>query len=231
MRDAVNARRVVLFDIDGTLLDVRGAGRRSFARALTETWGVEDDLRDVQFAGATDRGVLLQLRRRHTLDEDRDAAFFRAMELTLSGELTGEPPHVFTGVRECLARLSADAAVMLGLVTGNALRCAQVKLERAGLDRAVFDAGGYGDEHDDRDELARLAVARARHARGLHGHGFARVLLVGDTPNDVRAARAIGAVAVAVTTGHFDRAALVAAGADVVLDDLGGLAFSTGASL
>jgi phosphoglycolate phosphatase len=211
---------LVLFDIDGTLLDVRGAGRRAFAAALRETWGVDDELHDVRFAGATDRGVLQQLRGRHTLDEAREADFFRAMERTLSAALVAEPPFVYDGVVRCLTRLAGDGDVMLGLVTGNALRCAQVKLERAGLDRSIFDVGGYGDEHDDRDELARLAVARARHARGLHDVGFTSITLVGDTPNDIRAARAIGAVAVAVTTGHFDRAALVDAGADVVVDDL-----------
>jgi phosphoglycolate phosphatase-like HAD superfamily hydrolase len=223
-------RHLVLFDIDGTLLDVQGAGRRAFAAALRATWDVDDDLHDVRFAGATDRGVLQQLRARHALPEADEPAFFRAMERTLAAALGPEPPRVYPGVRDCLGRLAADGDVMLGLVTGNALRCAQVKLEHAGLDRAIFDVGGYGDEHHDRDELARRAVARARHARGMHDAGFARTFLVGDTPNDVRAARAIGAVAVAVTTGHFDRAALVDAGADIVVDDLAAFTLVAGAA-
>jgi phosphoglycolate phosphatase len=216
---------LTLFDIDGTLLDVRGAGRRAFARALADVFGVDDDLHHVRFAGATDRGVLQQLRARHGLPLADEPAFFRAMERTLSAALVDEPPAVYDGVRPCLAALASSPDVVLGLVTGNAMRCAQIKLERAGLDRAAFDVGGYGDEHEDRDELARLAKARAERARG---HGFARVFLVGDTPNDVRAARAIDAVAVAVTTGHYDRQALVDAGADVVVDDLASFSFVPG---
>jgi phosphoglycolate phosphatase-like HAD superfamily hydrolase len=219
------ASTLVLFDIDGTLLDVRGAGRRAFADALRETFGVEDDLHHIRFAGATDRGVLRQLRERHGLALQDEPAFFRAMERTLSAALIGEPPHVYEGVHACLARLSSSKDVVLGLVTGNALGCAHVKLERAGLDRSIFDVGGYGDEHEDRDVLARLAKERAERARG---HTFTRVVLVGDTPSDVRAAHAVRGVAVAVTTGHYDRQALVDAGADVVVDDLASFTFVTG---
>jgi phosphoglycolate phosphatase len=222
-----SAHTLVLFDIDGTLLDVHGAGRRAFSTALRETFGIDDDLQHVRFAGATDRGVLQHLRARHGHPLADEPAFFRAMERALSAALAHEPPRVYPGVRPCLSHLSSSMAVTLGLVTGNGGRCAHVKLERAGLDRTIFDVGGYGDEHDDRDVLARLAVQRATAARG---HDFARVFLVGDTPSDVRAARAIGAVAVAVTTGHFDRAALADAGADVVVDDLATFSFVPGDS-
>jgi phosphoglycolate phosphatase len=105
---------------------------------------------------------------------------------------------------------------MLGLLTGNGLRTAHVKLELAGLDRSRFDVGGYGDEHPDRDELARLALRRAEEGSGQRFE----VVVIGDTPNDIRAARAIAARAVAVTTGHYTRAQLEEAGADVVVDTL-----------
>jgi phosphoglycolate phosphatase len=219
------ATTLTLFDIDGTLLDVAGAGRRAFAQALREVFAVDDDLHHVRFAGATDRGVLRQLRARHGLPLQDEPAFFRAMERALSAALVQEPPRVFGGVHACLAHLAAAPEVVLGLLTGNALRCAQVKLERAGIDRSIFDVGGYGDEHEDRDVLARRALERAERARG---HGFERVFVVGDTPNDIRAARAIAAVAVAVTTGHHDRDALLAAGADAVVDDLATYTFIPG---
>lgn len=209
---------LVLFDIDGTLVDVRGAGRASFAAALEHTWGIVDDLADITFAGATDLGVLSQLRRRHDLDVARESAFFRAMELALSQLLSTSPPRVYDGVRACVSSWQQAPGVVLGLVTGNGKRCAQVKLERAGIDPGIFDVGGYGDEHHDRNTLAVLALERATAG---HGGPFPRVTLVGDTPSDIAAAHHIGAVAVGVTTGHFDRAALLQAGADVVVDSLG----------
>lgn len=208
-------RTLVLFDIDGTLLDVKGAGRRAFAEALTLTWGVVDDLADVRFAGATDTGVLQQLRARHELPVTDEPAFFQHMERTLTRALLVERPHVYAGVRECLFAWSRTNA-MVGLLTGNGLRTAHVKLELAGLDRSRFDIGGYGDEHPDRNELARLALRRAEAGSG---HRF-DAIVVGDTPSDIQAARAIGAKAVAVTTGHFTRAQLEGAGADVVVDTL-----------
>lgn len=209
-------KQLVLFDIDGTLVDVRGAGRRSFIRALRDTWEIDDALDDVRFGGATDLGVLGQLRKRLDLDARRDAEFFRNMERALGAELSAEKPLVYAGVHACLARLRADVDVVLGFVTGNAMRCAFVKVEQAGIDRSAFDVGGYGDEHADRNELAALARRRAESAQGH----FDRVVLIGDTPSDVAAAKAIGAVAVAVTTGHASREALEGCGADVVVDSL-----------
>ncbi len=211
---------LVLFDIDGTLVDVRGAGRASFAAALATTWGIVDDLADITFAGATDLGVLQQLRRRHDLHADHEAGFFRAMELELSQALSTSPPRVYDGVLACVSSWQQAPGVVLGLVTGNGKRCAQVKLERAGIDPGIFDVGGYGDEHHDRNALAVLAVERATAG---HGGPFPLITLVGDTPNDILAAHHIGAVAVGVTTGHFNREALLHAGADVVVDSLGTL--------
>lgn len=212
-------KQLVLFDIDGTLVDVKGAGRRSFIRALKETWDVDDALDDVKFGGATDLGVLAQLRKRLHLPDAHDRAFFRAMSAVLLAELQKDRPHVYAGVHDCLARLVADDGTLLGFVTGNAMRCAHVKVEQAGIDFTEFDVGGYGDEHADRNELAALAKARAERAHGA----FERVVLIGDTPSDIFAARSIGARAVGVTTGHAPRTALVDAGADVVLDSLADL--------
>jgi phosphoglycolate phosphatase-like HAD superfamily hydrolase len=212
-------RRLILFDIDGTLVDVHGAGRRSFAEALRLAWGVDDDLADVVFAGATDMGVLRQLRAKHALPEEQEAQFFAEMEGVLARLLVDERPFVYDGVHDCL-RAWASTTAMLGLLTGNGRKTANVKLELAGVHRGWFDVGGYGDEHHDRRELARLAVSRAERGMGLgYGDGF-DVVVVGDTPSDIDAALAISATAVGVTTGHFGRGALEAAGAHVVVDSL-----------
>jgi phosphoglycolate phosphatase-like HAD superfamily hydrolase len=209
-------RELILFDIDGTLVDVKGAGRRAFARAVALTWEIEDALADVKFGGATDLGVLGQLRRRLQLAEERDPQFFRHLEQALVAELTRERPHVYDGVHRYLQHLMVHDQVVLGLVTGNARRCAHAKVEHAGLDGSRFHVGGFGDEHPDRCALAALALERAVSATGP----FDRVVLIGDTPSDILAAHSIGAVAVGVTTGHAPRQALVEAGADVIVDSL-----------
>ena len=200
---------LVLFDIDGTLVDVRGAGRRAFARALKDTWRVDDDLAHVTFAGATDLGVLAQLEARHALDRTLDAAFFARMELTLTDELARDPPHALPHARESVDALASRDDVTLGLLTGNARACAHLKVAGAGI-RSVFGCGAFGDEHADRNELARRARGDAT-----------RVVVVGDTPKDIEAARAIGARAVAVCTGRYGPDAL--AHADVVVDTLANL--------
>ena len=145
-------KELVLFDIDGTLVDVHGAGRRAFVAALERTWGIvdaESDLKraDVSFAGATDLGVLRQLRGHLALDEIHEAAFFLAMEQTLLLELERDKPRIYDGVERCLARFAAPAPqgpgdVVLGFVTGNAMRCAHVKVEAAGIDKSRFHVGG-----------------------------------------------------------------------------------------
>ena len=235
-------RRLVLFDVDGTLVDVRGAGRRAFADALREAWAIEDALERVSFAGATDLGVLDRVlasrvpeaasRARASSSESPSspsrasppaqfAAFFAAMERALAAHLAREPPGVVDGARALMASLDAVAAPR-GLVTGNARACARVKLRAAGLDEAFaahgYACAGYGDEHPDRDELARIALRRAVDAHGA----FDEVVLIGDTPSDVAAARASGATAIGVARDDERARALTDAGARVVvrrLDD------------
>ncbi len=209
----------MLWDIDGTLVDVHGSGRRAFALALERTWGVKDDLAGVRFAGATDLGVLSALRGRGglALDPAHDGRFFEVMCATLAELLAAAPADARPGAVAAVDALHARGAVQ-GLVTGNGRRCAYEKLRSAGLDGARFGFGGFGDEHADREELAVRALARAP-----GGGAGAHVFLVGDTPSDIRAARRIGAVAVAVAGFAYDRSALAAAGADHVLDDLSGL--------
>lgn len=197
---------LVLFDVDGTLVDVRGAGRRAFSRALELTWDVKDDLAHVKFAGATDLGVLDELRARWPLDPARHDAFFAHLARLLDEELTREPPRALPHAPESVRALAARTDVALGLLTGNGRACARIKVDRAGIAH-TFAHGAYGDEHPDRCELARRA-------RG----SFERVIVVGDTMRDVEAARAIGATAVAVCTGRYGRAELESA--DVVVETL-----------
>jgi phosphoglycolate phosphatase-like HAD superfamily hydrolase len=208
----------VFWDIDGTLLNVRGAGRRAFIRALRQTLGRDDDIAYIHFSGATDLDVLDQILRRHRLNAspDRIASFFAALADALRDEVALQPPVVCPGVRALLQAMESDGETVLGLVTGNTEACARIKLDAAGL-HGPFLLGAYGHEHGNRSIIARLAWERAR--RHLDDPEAPRVL-IGDTPADITAARTIGARALAVATGQHPAAELRAAGAELVLPDL-----------
>lgn len=200
--------QLVLFDIDGTLLDLHGAGRKAFALALVEAFGWDDAIGYIQFAGATDLDVLDQIFRRYhrpltPADADR---FFAVLPHKLRETTTGVTPTIYPGAVELVETLAAHPRVIIGLVTGNIESCARIKLEKAGL-HGHFDLGAFGHEHGDRREIARLAVDRAR-TRLPAGEVFARTFLIGDTPSDIAAARHIGATAIAVATGHHGPADL-----------------------
>ncbi|MCX6998561.1 MAG: haloacid dehalogenase-like hydrolase [Kiritimatiellaeota bacterium] len=217
---AFSRRVAVLFDIDGTLLDLRGAGRAAFVRTLATVFGWRDDIAYINFAGNTDLNVLQQIfaRRGARLTSAARRSFFAALPVELERRVAGAELIRHPGAAELLARLAADERVALGLVTGNIEACARIKLRTADVLRYVA-RGAFGDEHADRGDIARLALRRVA-ASLAPGERLAGVFLIGDTPYDIAAARAIGATSLAVATGKFDVAALRAAGADHGLADL-----------
>ena len=211
---------IVLFDIDGTLLDMRGAGRKSFVRALKTVFGWDDDIAYINFAGNTDSSVFDDVARHHnvTLTEADRRRFFAQLPIELEQTAKEVELVIYPGVRELLETLSARKDVVLGLVTGNVAASARIKLQQFDLHNH-FVLGAYGDDHADRVDIARLAMRRIENklrddqrVRGCY--------LVGDTPHDILAAKSIAAQAIAVATGKFDEAALRKAGADHVLRDL-----------
>lgn len=211
---------LVLFDIDGTLLDLHGAGRKSFALALEEAFGWKDEIQYIQFAGATDLDVLDQVFRRHGRILTRADAdhFFSIMPDKLHETSADAEVTIYPGAVELVAALSEHPEITIGLVTGNIEACARIKLEKAGL-HGHFTLGAFGHEHGDRREIARMAKERA-HASLPPGTSFSRTFLIGDTPSDITAAHHIGATSIAVTTGAYQRPQLEAAGAHHVLDSL-----------
>jgi len=216
---------IALFDIDGTLLRAGGAGRRSVELALDEVLDGLDggvSLHAVEFAGRTDPWIVRTALTQFGVAAD-DALIdeiLRRYVTHLPRELeTARAFEVLPGVLSLLTELSTRDDVVLGLGTGNTEPAAYAKLARGGLD-SFFAFGGFGSDHTDRAELLRAGLKRGLERAGARP-AEARVVVVGDTPHDVAAARAIGAHCVAVSTGGYDGTALEAAGANLVVSDLG----------
>jgi phosphoglycolate phosphatase len=221
MTSAPGMPTVVLFDVDGTLIDSGGAGARSWAHAFDKLYGISADIGSHTQAGETDPVVARQTFEAAVGREPTEAELARLFAvylLRLSEEVrTSEGYRVLEGVEDLLLMLS-DAGRMLGLVSGAMVGAARVKLSRADLNR-FFVFGGYGSDSDDRAMLTRVAIEKAAM---LHGHDVTpdRVFVVGDTALDVEAARAVGAVSVAVASGRFSMEELRSAGARYVLPSL-----------
>lgn len=213
---------VWLFDVDGTLLLTDGAAREAFSFAVREHLGVEDDLRDVAFAGRTDPLILADILARHgrALSDGELPGFWEAAYGRMEGLLTPGRGRLLPGVLELLAEVAREPAWVPALLTGNTTGMARIKLNHFGIaDRFAF--GAFGEEAADRNALAQVAVARAWERYGVPPE---RCIVVGDTEHDIACARAAGARVVAVATGIRDRAALAAHAPDLMLDDLTGTA-------
>lgn len=207
---------LVLFDIDGTLLTSRGAGRESLDVAFEAVHGWAAATAGLSLAGATDGGIVRDVARRFGVTaESIDLARVQARYYEALEERLAEPgrARACAGVHALVERLRGT--VHLGLLTGNWREGARRKLAAIGMEEG-WEPGAFGDDAVDRDALVPVARARAR-AAGLE---VARVIVVGDTPADVSCARAGGAIAVAVETGFATREALRAAGPDLLLPDL-----------
>ena len=212
---------VLLFDIDGTLLDARGAGRRALERAVEEWSGRSLGSLRVDLGGRTDLDIFRELVRGLDLPypdpPSRRAVLRRYLEL-LDVELTRTPPRVFPGVRELLERSGrGHGSFHLGLVTGNVLPGARRKLAAAGL-LGYFDFrfGAFGNDHEDRNHLVPLALKRSRAGGPIPAE---RAVVIGDTQNDIDCARAAGSSVVIVGTGFGDYV-ILAPQADAAFEDL-----------
>ena len=212
----------VLFDIDGTLLLSGGAGKRALNRTFQELFDVPNGFEGIPVAGRTDRLIFNDALTRAGVvagQEEHERFYKRYFDL-LREEILKPGPRkgVMPGVRTLLAQLGARRDVTCALLTGNFARAARIKLEHFDLWRH-FACGAYGDDASERDGLVPVAVNRARR-RGLVLRSLAQVVVVGDTPLDIRCAKVAGAYSVAVATGAYDEASLKGEGADTVLPDL-----------
>jgi phosphoglycolate phosphatase-like HAD superfamily hydrolase len=216
--------KLVLFDVDGTLIDAHRSGRRALARAFARTFGldatdVDASLDRVSFAGCTDLKIVGDAADvlRLELDGKRDA-LLEAYLGELERGVAERPARRLPGVPAILKALQARTDRTIGLLTGNIREGARLKLGSCGLD-TFFEDGGFGDDGLERADIARVAHARFTERIG-HELPPRDVAVVGDTQHDVTAARACGFVSVAVDTGFGDPDALRASGPDVHLGDL-----------
>lgn len=216
--------RLVLFDIDGTLVLTGGAGARAMTLALRDLLGVENGFEGITLPGRTDQVILRDALERggHPADAALRQEFYDRYLEHLVRELDQPAPGKFRGVmpgvRALLDRLASRDDVFLALLTGNVSAAAHLKLEAFDLWR-YFRCGAFGEDAHERNDLVPVAVERAG-ACGLPELPADRVVVIGDTPLDVACAKVAGARAIAVATGGIGEDTLRASGADVVFSDL-----------
>ncbi|NOT07924.1 MAG: HAD hydrolase-like protein [Gemmatimonadales bacterium] len=221
-------RKLVLFDIDGTLLLSAGAGRRAIFAALAGLLSDTPATAGIRFDGKTDPQIVTELLAAAGHPSPSSPELIREVLERYVGRLeaelvvSGHHSRVMPGIPELLDRLEADSGVLLGLVTGNVAPGARLKLTRAGIAPERFVVGAFGSDHHSRGELPPIAARRAEPHFG-RVPGGSEVVIIGDTPADVRCAEAIGARTVAVATGGYTVAELAATGADRVFADFSGV--------
>jgi phosphoglycolate phosphatase len=217
-------QRLVLFDIDGTILSSRGAAPRAFRSALVQVFGTSGPEEGYSFAGRTDPQIARDLLTMAGIDMPAIEAGLPEV-WTIYARLLGEEftrirSRVYPGVRELLDRLEASAEVgLLGLLTGNVEEGARLKLTSAAIAFERFRVGAFGSDHHDRRELPGIAIDRAEAAIG-HRFGGKSVVIIGDTPYDVGCGQHLGVRTIAVATGTFTAGQLAGCGPDHLFEDL-----------
>jgi phosphoglycolate phosphatase len=213
-------KRLLLFDIDGTLIHSGGAGVHALKSAFTERFGIDDDLHDIEIAGMTDSGIVVSILNKHKIPATNEnvSAFLDSYVHFLSLELPRRKGKLLPGVLELLQQLKSRPHLVLALLTGNVSRGAQLKLEHYGVWH-FFEFGAFADDHRDRNRLGHFARARAKEK---HGREFtaSEIDVIGDTPRDIACGRALGARTIAVATGTWNRDELAKYEPDFLIDDL-----------
>ncbi len=217
--------RLVLFDIDGTLLLTAGAGRRAITEALSDEVGDPAAFDGISFDGKTDPQIVAEILAAAGQSEARESERVRRLCDRYVGLLARELERPATrttlmpGVEPLLDRLERVPGLLLGLLTGNVAKGAALKLRSGGLDPGRFRVGAYGSDAGHRPELPGIAARRAEPWFGRVPTG-GEVVIIGDTPADIHCGTGISARAVAVATGSYSLAELAACGPHAVFEDL-----------
>ena len=221
----ITLQRILLFDIDGTLLEPAGLGRLCFQRALEDVLGFPISTDHVEMAGRTDWQILNDLLahagfNENQIETNRDAIFDA---LTRHIEITAPTSkmHPLPGVLTLMDILARDEQFILGLVTGNSQGIVAHKLRAVGIDPGLFRMGAFGDEHHDRNNLPALALYRLSQMIG-NQIPPENALVIGDTPHDITCAHHTGLKVLSVATGSFKIEELEKYKPDYLLEDLSG---------
>ena len=214
---------LLLFDVDGTLIESRGAGRVALGEAMREAFGLTGPIDEHDFRGKTDPWIVRELLRLSGWSDERIderlpevwAPYLRHLDVALADPATRPTPC--PGVPRLLEQLAAAGAWEIALLTGNVAEGARRKLRAA--DVTGFEVGAFGSDSECRADLPPLAVARASLRLG-EDFRLDETIVIGDTPEDIRCARANGTRVVAVATGGFDQASLRVHEPDGLLADL-----------
>lgn len=215
--------KMILWDIDHTLIDTRGVGRELSAEAFEQATGMPMT-EQARIDGITERVIFRETGRLHGLTTDgadfhRFAEALTAAHVARAAELR-ERGHALPGAASALDVLAGLPGVRQTVVTGNVRGVAEIKLQTFGLDRHIeWDLGAYGEDADERADVVRMALRRASQRLG-HDVSPAAALLLGDTPADVQAALEVGVPVIAVASGRSSEEELREAGATWVLPDL-----------
>jgi phosphoglycolate phosphatase len=213
-------KRFVLFDIDGTLIDPAGAGRRSVTQAFNTVLSISDAFAGIAMDGKTDIEIIKEGLSAHGLPAGERIMFSIVSEYVknLKKEIKKKTKHLMPGVHELLNALHETDGCWLGLLTGNIQQGARIKLGAFSLN-GYFPVGAFGDDHEDRNRLLPVAIENLKKSKGIT-IDFRDCIVVGDTPLDVQCAKPYGATSIAVATGPQRYDELLRTDADYVLKDL-----------
>jgi phosphoglycolate phosphatase len=213
-------KRLLLFDIDGTLISSGGAGVHALKLTLAKRFGIADDLHDIEIAGVTDSGIVVSILQKHKIPATNEnvTAFLDSYVHFLSLELPRREGKLLPGALELLQKLKSRPHLVLALLTGNVSRGAQLKLEHYGVWH-FFEFGAFADDHQDRNRLGSFARARAEEKHGCE-FSASEIDVIGDTPRDIACGKAFGARTIAVATGTWTREQLAEHYPDFLIDDL-----------
>lgn len=213
--------KLVLFDIDGTLVNTGGAGSRALNIVFENLFSIKDAFKNINMAGKTDIQIIKEGLRSHNLPLNKEY-IHEAIKLyikVLSIEINNNRKYIMPGVKEALEFIQNERdKYSLGLLTGNIEEGARIKLEAFNLN-SFFKFGAFGSDDEDRNKLLPFAVERFTliYKREID---FRRCVVIGDTPRDIECAKQYGAFSIAVATGPYTLRYLEGAGADCVFQDL-----------
>jgi len=215
--------KIVLFDIDGTIILTRGAGRRVLEEAINHVFGRTLDASSIRFSGKTDPQIVREILEANEiaepeLSEARTAILQRYADNFSIEELL-PTLEVLPGVKELIDLLSRNPSIKIGLLTGNLEETSWLKIDAAEIDRAFFEIGGYGSDSEDRYSIPAIVLEKARKHFKEDFSGD-QLIIIGDTEHDIKCGRSVEAKSIGVATGHYTLEDLQSHHPDLAYSDL-----------